>query len=157
MASNYDSVDLDFTYDGDLILGFDGDLQDTSRDLLLSIQNEIQSIAKSALTDWREDPNIGADLDDFVGEPNNRATAEDMQARMESALSIVVNVSDLSVRITPVHIHRVLVMVSLQVLATPGNRLTAGASISFSFLFDYMETGVYVDLDTMNHFSERGI
>lgn len=155
MAGNYDSIDLDWSWDGDFLVDSTGDLKDTSDDLLLSVRNEISSLVKSELGDWREDSNIGATLSDFVGEPNNRETAENIQARLESQLSQVVFLKDLSVRVTPVHIYRVLIMLSLEVLPTPENGLQSGEVLSTSFLYDYLENGVYVELEQMNHFAGR--
>ena len=157
MANNYDATDLDFTWDGDLMISPTGDLLDTSDDLLRSIRNEIQSVLKSDLGDWREDPSIGADLSDFVGEPNSRQTAQNIQARVESALAQILFLSDLSVRIIPVNIHQVLIMLSLAVLPTPANKLQSGQVISISFVYDYLETGVYIDISEIDRFTGRAI
>jgi hypothetical protein len=157
MASLYDSVDLDFTWDGDYIIDSSGDLKDTSDDYLKSIQNEIFSIVKSSVGDWKEDPQLGADLDDFIGEPNDRNTAANMKARLQSSLTQVVNAKDLSVRIVPVHLHKVLIIINLEVIPTAQNKMRGGNSVTINFLYDYFEKGVYVDIDDMNHFVGRNI
>ena len=157
MASNYDSIDFDFTWDGDFILDTQGDLKDTSEDLLLSFRNEIFTIVKSSLGDWREDPGVGSDLDDYVGEPNSRETGVGIKTRLESSLSEILSPSDLRIRIIPVSIYRVLIAMTIEVLPTPENRLRAGTSIQTTFLYDYLEKGVYIDLDDHAHFAGRGI
>jgi len=157
MAGNYDSVDFDFTWDGDLVLDTQGDLKDTSSDLLMSIKNEIFTVVKSSLGDWREDINVGADLDDFIGEPNSRDTAEGIETRLRSALSEILAVQDLGIRIIPVNIYKILIVLTLEVLPTPQNGLKAGTTIKITFLYDYLEKGVYVDIEDYAHFAGRGI
>lgn len=153
MASNFDSIDLDFTWDGDLLLHDDGDLKDTSEDLLLSLRNEIQSIVKSNAGDWRESLEHGASLDDFIGDSNSRETARLIQDRVEQSLRILGRLSDFSVRVVPVHIHRVLIIVSVSVMATPENRMRAGDSVVVSFLYDYLEKGIFIPVDDFTKFS----
>jgi hypothetical protein len=155
MAGNYDSIDLDWTWSGDFTLDDDGDLKDTSEDLLLSLVNEITTIVKSSVGDWAEEINIGADLDDYVGEPNTSATAKSILARLESALAIIVSPNDINVRVTPVHIHKVLIMITVQVKSTPENKVSPGDVISLSFIYDYFEKGIFVPLQELNQVSNR--
>jgi hypothetical protein len=155
MARNYDSVDLDFTWDGDFLLDKQGDLKDTSEDLLLSFKNEIFTIVKSDLTDWREDPSVGADLGDFVGEPNTIDTAKEIQNRVKNSLLLIATESDISVRVVPVGIHRVLVALQVQVLPTAENGLRSGDVATVSFLYDYFERGIFTPLEEMNKFGGR--
>lgn len=155
MASNYDSVDLDWSWDGDYIQGDDGDLKDTSEDLLLSFRNEIASIVKSNAGDWREDVDHGASLDDFVGEPNTRETAKAIELRLKNSLRILGRIADFAVRVVPVHIHRVLIIVKADVLATAQNGLRAGDSVTVSFLYDYFEKGVFIPIEDITKFNRR--
>jgi hypothetical protein len=155
MAGNYDSIDFDWTWSGDYIIGDDGDVQDTSDDRLLSLVNEITTVVKSSVGDWAEEINVGADLDDFVGEPNTRATADDILSRLESSLALIINPNDLNVRVTPVHIHKVLIMISVQVKATPENNANPGDVITLSFVYDYFEKGIFVPLGQLNGISDR--
>lgn len=157
MPRNYDSIDIDFSWDGDLIVDQQGDIQDTSYNLLTSLQNEIFCILKSDLEDWRETPNYGADLGDFIGEPNIESVAKAIEERVTSALSIIIAQSDIKVRVVPVGVHRVLLTVNVEVLATTGNKLRAGDLVSVSFIYDYFERGVFVPIDEMNKFSGRNI
>lgn len=157
MASNYDDIDFDFTWDGDFTLDECGDLKDTTYDYLQSLKQEIQTYIKSSIGDWKEEPSVGASLDDFVGEPNNRITASEMKARVESSLSEIVNLQDLSVRIVPVGIYNVLVILTVDILPTTENKFPAGTSFTTTFLYDYLETGVYIDIDDQAKFGGRSI
>ena len=157
MPSNYDSIDLDWTIDGDFMKDSTGDLKDTSEDLLLSFKNEVFTIIKSDLKEWREEPSVGAGLDDFVGEPNSQEIAARLEDRVKSSLLLIASASDLSVRVIPVGVYRVLITLNIQVLATAENGLQAGENVSVSLLFDYMERGTFVPLDDLNKFGGRDI
>lgn len=157
MPRNYDSIDLDFTWDGDLLLDKQGDLKDTSDDMLLSFKNEITSLIKSDLSDWREEPGLGADLGDFIGEPNIIETGSRIENRVKSALLPIAIESDIAVRVVPVGVHRVLIMINIQVLSTPENGLRAGDTIDISFVYDYFERGIFTPLDQMNKLGGRNI
>jgi hypothetical protein len=157
MPRNYDSIDLDFTWDGDFLVDSQGDLKDTKEDILLSFRNEVFTVIKSSLKDWREEPGVGASLDDFVGEPNVADTGKAIEQRVRSALIVITSANDLNVRVIPVGVHKVLITITIQVLATPENGLTSGEALNVSFLYDYFERGTFVPLDEMNKFSRRNI
>lgn len=157
MPRNYDSIDLDFTWDGDFLTDQQGDLKDTSEDFLLSFRNEIFTVVKSDLKDWREEPGVGTGLGDFIGEPNVSDTGKSIEQRVRSALTVIANSSDIDVRVIPVGVHKVLITITIQVLATPANGLVAGEALSVSFLYDYFERGTFVPLDEMNKFGGRNI
>ena len=157
MPRIYDSIDFDFTYDGDFVVDETGDIADTADDLLRSIKNEIFSYVISDLQDWREHPNIGSDLADFVGEPNVKATAEAIQSRLQASLSQIVASSDLGIRVVPVGIHKVLIILNILVKATVENRRQSGDTISISFLYDYFDRGVFVPIEEMNKLADRKI
>lgn len=141
----YDTVDLDWTWDGDFLRGNDGDLQDTSDDFIRSLENEIQSIVKSSTGDWFLHPARAADLSDYVGEPNTRKTGEVIQDRVKAALinSGVVQPHDLSVRVVPVGYHEVMIRISVNAISTPNNRLVVGTPVIATLLYDTMENGIF--------------
>ncbi len=152
MATNYDSVDLDWSWDGDLLVDEAGDLKDTSDDHLRSLLNEIQTIVKSNAGDWRDNKEVGADIDDFVGEPNDRYTGEALRNRITASLQLILRGTDVSVRILPVHIHKVLIIVNVQATATNKNKLRSFDPIVVNFIFDYQENGLYIAGSSMNHY-----
>ena len=96
MPRNYDAIDLQWGYTGDSLLGLDGDFADTQRDQILSLVQQIQTVVASEFQDWEEHPQRAAGLDEFVGEANRRETANEVQARIRSALVVndVINDED---------------------------------------------------------------
>lgn len=157
MARNYDSIDFDFTWDGDLARDQNGDIKDTSYDVLQSIRNEIFTIVKSDLGDWREESSIGADLGDFIGEPNVKETAINIKDRIVNSLSLIASNNDINVKVIPTGTHKVLILIQLFVLPTLENRLKSGDVLSVSFIYDYFERGVFVPLEEMHKFNTRNI
>lgn len=81
------TTDLYWTLRGDLSFGADGDLRDTSFDALRSVWQEIRTRVQGHLGDWRIYPTLGSNLDDLVGWPNNKTTAENGKNRIIAALT----------------------------------------------------------------------
>lgn len=145
LASIYDAVDMKWTWNGDYSVGHDGDLEDTTTDGLLSLIQDIHNICASALRDWELYPNLGAGLDDFIGEPNVRSRGELINDRIRLALTNanVVNGADLKVRVIPVHRHKVLILLVIDVVPTAFNQLASSANkIKTAFVFDFVEQGM---------------
>lgn len=142
---NYDSIDLDFTWSGDYVVGQDGDLGDTSDDFIRSLVNEVRTVCQSEYGDWERDPAVAADLADFRGEPNTRVTGDKIRDRVKSRIvsTGIVRAEDLFVRVTPVHIHQVLVMIRIQAQATPGNSLVVGEPIQINLIYDSSEHDIF--------------
>ena len=136
-----DEVDLYWSYDGDFGVGKDGDLLDTSDDLIQAKVQEIQSIVKSEIGDWKYHPNFAATLSDFVGKPNSRTTGTDIRDRIISVLvsNNVLSAGDFDVRVVPVDIHSVLVMIKVFAMATERNSLEQGQPIVVSLVYDTNE------------------
>jgi hypothetical protein len=142
--ANYDDVDLEFTYDGDFVLGADGDLKDTVDDALRSLRQEIQSVCNSELGDWQLYSTRAATLSDFVGEPNSRSTAKQIHDRVRAALLShgVVNSSDLQIRVFPVHRHKVLIAIRVNADSSVFNSLEGEKFVVVQVLFNFRERGV---------------
>lgn len=147
--ANYDSLDLDVTWDLDYIPDEDGDLKDTSEDLLLSLKHEIATVVKSEAFDWEKDITLGANLSDYTGEPNTRETGEALQNRVKSAITNqgIVQNQDLTVRVIPVHAHQVLIMIRVAAEASPGNNLVPGQQLELDLIYDTFENGIFFLLD----------
>ena len=140
MATDYDSVDLSFTWNGDY--EFDGgDLADTAEDQILALVQDVATICASSERDWENYPYRAAGIDDWVGEPNTRRTAAALKERVKITLSSsgIVRDGDLVVRVVPVHIHRVLIIIGIKALATQFNSLEVGQRLTVALLFDTME------------------
>ncbi len=143
--SNYDTTDLDFSWDGDYTKGLDGDLGDTSDDYIRSLTNEIRDCVKSEFADFEKDPHFAADLSDFKGEPNTRNTGKAIENRVKSRIVAVglVKAQDIQVKVIPVHVNQVLIAIRIQALATAGNSLNVGEPVIASFLYDSMEHDIF--------------
>jgi len=61
---DYRVLDLRWTDSGDITLGKDGDLGDTSKHSLLSFLQEVKTRIRSELYDWKLHPHICASLID---------------------------------------------------------------------------------------------
>lgn len=143
--ADYDHIDADWSWDGDFAVDGKGDLKDTSYDTLKSLQNEIHTICRSEFGDWENHPVLGANLSEFRGEPNTRAIGQKIQDRLSIHISSVglVNSNDLSVRVVPVHIHRILIILTINAAATVNNNLTPGDPLVVSFTYDSLEDSIF--------------
>lgn len=141
----YDSIDADWTWDGDFVRGDDGDIGDTSYDTLKSVQNEIATIVKSELTDWELDPFIGTNLSDYSGEPNTRETGEAIEERVSLALesSTVVQSNDVAVRTVPINVHQVMIMITLFTGWNSTNQLSPAEPVSVNLVYDTIEKDIF--------------
>jgi len=142
--SLYDSIDLFWTWDGDMATGSDGDIKDTSEDYLLSFRQEIATVVKSETGDWESDPILGATLSDFLGEPNSRENGEAIESRIAIKLveAGVVQREDIDVKVTPVSVHQVMIMINVIVVGTTANKMTAN-TVSVNLLYDTMENNLF--------------
>lgn len=143
--ANYDSIDLDWTWDGDYVIGEDGDIGDTRADLLKSFLNELHTVLRSEFDDWQEHPNLATNLSEYRGEPNVREVAVDMQQRIVARIAAVgvARAEDLNVRIVPVGKAQVLTIIQVNAMSTPGNNLTVGQPLVVSFLYDSLEDSIF--------------
>ena len=141
----YDTIDLNFSWDGDYTRGNDGDLGDTSDDFIQSLINEVRDCVKSEFGDWEKDPHVAGDLSDFKGEPNTRDTGKAIENRVKSRLVAMplVSASDIQVKVIPVHINQILIAIRIQAVATSGNSLQPGEPIVVSFLYDTTEHDIF--------------
>ena len=141
---NYDSRDLDWSWDGDFIIGEDGDFKDNSDDLIRSLETELRTVIRSEFTDWEKHPMLGCNLSDFRGEPNTREVAANMEQRIISGLisSGIVRQGDVSIRIIPTAQSEVMIMLAVTAVATSGNRLELGSELVTTFLYDSLEDTV---------------
>ena len=147
-----DSIDVNFSWDGDFDIDETGDIADTSSDTILSLENEIRTIARSEIMDWEMHPILGANLSDFRGEPNTRETAKAMEQQLLSRIIAagLVKQGDISIRIVPTGLYEVLIMIKVNVVATPTNRLQPGEELVITFTYDSMEDSVlFIETDQL--------
>lgn len=145
MPAVYDDLDVAFDWSGDLLLGDDADIKHTGDDGLQSLLDQIHSVCASMFEDWEIYPNRGAGLDDFMGEPNTRYQGDRLHDRIRIALTGagIVAEEDLQVRVVPVHIHKVLIIIRIDAVATPYNQLIEGELLQTAIVFDSVEQQVF--------------
>jgi hypothetical protein len=136
-------TDLYWTLDGDLALGEDGDLRDTSFDTFRSLWQECRTRLRSSFKDWVLHPSLGANLDELLGELNNRATAEEGKTRIISALTLggFLPREAIRIRYLPIGRHRLLYDITVSVF-DPGSGKTR--MLKNQLLYDTAESGLTV-------------
>lgn len=141
MAGYYDSIDLAWDINGDFNISSQGDFADTSTDTIRSTENEIRDIVRSSLGDWELYPGRAAELKEFAGRPNTREVGKEIESRLRSALVInrIAAADDIYVRVVPVRHDTILIILTLDVYATPTNRLATGDPLVISTLMDLGE------------------
>lgn len=144
MAGYYDAIDIHFTEDGDYYLDESGDLSSNERWALDSVLTEVKCILRSSEGDWQDHPGYAADLKDFVGYKNTRSTGKLIEDRIKTTLILnrLLSERDLYVRAVPVSMDAVMVILRLNVLATPANGLTANEGVTLCFMLDLAEGGI---------------
>lgn len=114
------AVDLYWTLDGDYEVGRDGDLRDTKFDDTRSMQQEIRTRLQSSFYDWATWPNGGANLQDLLGRPNNKLTAEEAKSRVISSLTQdgFLVAQNIKVRYLPVARDQIIFFIECRVKST---------------------------------------
>ena len=143
MPKIYDESDLFWTSLGDFHLGGDGDLQDTEHDPLRSLVQEIKTRVEADQGDWENFPDLRAAIGDFVGQPNNKQTAESIKTRIIAALTQdgFVHSKDLKVMYVPINVDHLLYRISIQVAPTVRNRNSS--QLIYNLLYSYSDNNVY--------------
>jgi len=143
MPQNYDRTDLTWSSRADLVIGHNGDIMDTYDDPLRSLYQEVRTRIMSALGDWVLYPDIAANIDDFVGEPNTKPTAEAIKTRVVAAVTRngLVHSSDVDVKYSPIDVDKIMLRISIAVAPTA---LNGGSNyLGLNFLYDYSENRAY--------------
>lgn len=143
MPKVYDNNDLFWTARGDYYIAGNGDLQDTKEDPLRSLVQETRTRVEADKEDWENFPDLGAAIADFVGQPNNKETAEAIKTRIISSLTAdgFVQTKDLKVRYMPVNIDHLLFRISYSVAPTVANRNST--QLIYNLVYSYSDNNVY--------------
>lgn len=80
--------DFKISDDGELVLGDEGYLEYADKDILLRQQAVCR--IKSVMNDWFNESELGANLEEFLGEVNNQDTATEVTDRITDALSDII-------------------------------------------------------------------
>ena len=81
----YDHIDIETSSSGDLVLSSSKDLKMAAPSGCL--KQDIMFRARTDLNDFGPHPNIGADLQRFIGETNNRENASKAEDRLYDSLT----------------------------------------------------------------------
>jgi hypothetical protein len=132
---NYDGIDLLMTPDGDLDLGSNGDINNTEKDQIASLQQKIISLLKSETGDWIDHPTLAVNLNSFIGEPNTRENAKRMETQIKNALigTKIVEKQDLKVRVNAVGRTRVAIEIVVSARPTAFNSISRELELTFFF------------------------
>lgn len=155
----YDGIDIRWSWTGDFLPGADGDFADSEPDQIQYLVDMIRTIVQSDVDDWEEHPSIGANLSDYIGEPNSRENGDKISRRVKAAIvtARVANAVDTSVRVIPITSSTIMVLVKINALSTPNNSLGPESGVVVSSVFDYSERGVVPLGDTTsNSFFTQG-
>lgn len=147
MAGYYDNIDLNFDENGDYTIGSDGDIGDTSSDTILSTVVEVKSIIRSDTGDFEKYPAFAANLHDFVGKPNTRETAKQIEQRIKGTLILnkIAEPNDMSIRVVPVRHDALLIIISIKAISTPTNSVEEDGSVVIPFVFNLTQGGVFFE------------
>jgi hypothetical protein len=143
MAKNYDNTDLFWTSRGDFLIGGAGDLEDTDQDPLRSFIQEVKTRIEADQGDWRLSPNLGSSISDFVGEPNDQITADNIRVRIIATLSRdgFVNTKDMTIKYMPVSKDHLLIRISFRVAPTTKNKNST--QLLYNVLYNYSDNNIY--------------
>lgn len=147
--ANYDSIDLAWTWDGDLVIDKLGDIKDTQDNYLQALADTIQAVVKSETFDWEKDPMVGANLSEFQGEPNTRQLGKAIEDRVKIALisQNIVQRGDINIKVVPVHANQVAIYITVSVEPSSKNGLSPGEPLQLSLIYDTLENTTFFILD----------
>lgn len=137
------SVDLYWTLDGDVTLGKEGDLRDTSFDPLRSVWQEMRTRCRSSYKDWILHPTLGANLDELLGRMNNRMTAEEGKTNIIAALTQggFISRNAINVKYMPLARNWLLYIIEARAYIPSANR---SQLLKIQLLYDTLEGGLSV-------------
>jgi hypothetical protein len=137
------SVDFYWTLDGDITLGKEGDIRDTSFDPLRSVWQEMRTRCRSGYKDWVLHPTLGANLDELLGKMNNKMTAEEGKTRIIAALSQggFINRNAISVKYMPLARNWLIYIIEARAFVPSSSRTQM---LKLQLLYDTLEGGLSV-------------
>lgn len=136
--ARYDESDLMFSADGDLVITDRGDFALVNKNPY--VEQSARHRIRTSDPDWfdPDTTDIGANLEDLIGMPNNRETALLSIERITACLTQngLIDTQDIYIRPVPLSRYVIALFVFIQ---TPHD----GASIGFQITFN-LETGVTI-------------
>lgn len=135
-------TDLKWSLDGDWVL-LNGDFASTESTPGKAFIQEVSDRVISSAGDWKLLPQKGANVDDFVGEPNNETT----QARIENAISFsltrdrFLNQQDFTVVAAPISQTQVAVRIDFDTSLT---NVVPDSTIQLNIVYDTDGKGPFI-------------
>ena len=131
----YNDVDIAVSPNGDLVISSTGDLQMALPSGVL--KQDIAFRVRTDPTDFIPHPELGAGLDDLIGEPNSRANAKIGESKIINSLTYDTRISnsDLYVRGVPISLDAVVYYIfvnngGIQLNVTPGVSFNIGTGFN---------------------------
>jgi len=139
-------------YEGmkDILLSFDQDLDFANGDLRLTsgvdlIKRKMQRYLTAEVGDWRLYNDVGASLSRFIGEPNTRATAEEIDGHLKRELNKIVYPATIQTKIIPMDLESVYINIQLFFL----NSIIEEITCSFDYINGFVYSGFDDKTDTI--------
>jgi len=126
--------DIYLDKDHDIIKSGTGDISVSNS--FNGLKNIVKFRVQTSIEDWISGGDFVADIDRFIGQPNNEDTAQRMQRRVELCLlrDGLINSSDLRVEIVPVSPTEVVMFVLISNINTDDN---SGGYMELQFKIDF--------------------
>lgn len=118
----------------DILFGYDTDIHFENGDLMTTsgidfIEREVYKILITSQNDWKVDSKIGVSPKKFIGEPNTREVAKEIELFVMDGLRDTLMPAQVLVRAIPVSLSSLIVLIEI---FAQGNEIT---SIPFEFDF----------------------
>lgn len=102
----------------DVLFGYDTDIHFENDDIMTTtgidyIEREVYKLLITEPGEWQADQTIGCAPSRFLGEPNTRETAKEMEQFVEEGLRITVAPAQVKVRAVPVGYEKILLFVDI--------------------------------------------
>ena len=135
-------VDFEWSGDGDWVIR-NGDISDTNNSTGRAFIQEVEDRAKSAVDDWKLQPQKGANLEDFEGEVNNERTWKRIEAAIDFSLTKdgFLDQSDFIVTAAPVSNTEVAVRIDFYASLT---NIIPDSKIVVKVVFDLKGQGPFI-------------
>jgi len=143
VAKNYDNSDLVITSRLDLVIGHDGDIMTSIEDPLRSLYQQVKIRIMSDQGDWDIYREIGASVSAFVGEPNNKITAESLKKRVIASMTRngLIDNADIDVKYMPIDRDKLAFRISVRVAPTAKN--VNSDTLRINLIYSYSENNAY--------------
>lgn len=149
-TSELDSVDIDFSFEGDFsigeYLGGNTTLSEMQKDELISVEGDIKAVGNkfgsvarnivikrlnSRSGDWIFDPNCGANIEDFYGATVSKSMMDRLQNQIFQALTYdgLILANNLFIEILPITLQEIKIVIMIR---NPSNENFQLITTSFS-------------------------